>query len=83
MGNTLPDSVVLIEDGRVYTRSTAALRIVRRLVFPWPLIYALMVVPRPLRDMVYDLIARHRYWWFGKRDACMVPTPEIRARFLG
>jgi predicted DCC family thiol-disulfide oxidoreductase YuxK len=83
VGNTLPDSVVLIEDGRVYTRSTAALRIVRRLVFPWPLIYALMVVPRPLRDMVYDLIARHRYWWFGKRDACMVPTPEIRARFLG
>ena len=78
----LPDSVALIEHGRVYTRSDAALHIVRGLRFPWRLIYALVVVPRPLRDKIYDLIARHRYQWFGKRDACMVPTPELRARFL-
>jgi predicted DCC family thiol-disulfide oxidoreductase YuxK len=78
----LPDSVALVEGGQVYTRSNAALRIARRLPFPWPMMAGFMVVPRPLRDMVYDLIARHRYRWFGKRDACMLPTPEIRKRFL-
>jgi predicted DCC family thiol-disulfide oxidoreductase YuxK len=78
----LPESVALIDQGRVYTRSTAALRIARRLRFPWPLTYALIVAPRPLRDLIYDAIARHRYRWFGKRDACMVPTPELRKRFL-
>jgi predicted DCC family thiol-disulfide oxidoreductase YuxK len=82
MSGPLPDSMALIEHGRVYTRSAAALRIARRLRFPWPMIFALIAVPRPLRDLVYDLIARHRYRWFGKRDACMVPTPTLRARFL-
>jgi predicted DCC family thiol-disulfide oxidoreductase YuxK len=82
MSGTLPDSVILVEDGRVYTRSTAALRIARRLSFPWPVISALIVIPRPLRDMIYDVIARHRYRWFGKRDSCMPPTEELRARFL-
>jgi predicted DCC family thiol-disulfide oxidoreductase YuxK len=79
----MPDSIVLVDDGRLYVRSTAALRIARRLRFPWPLLWVFMAVPRPLRDWVYDVIARHRYGWFGKRDACMVPTKEIRDRFLG
>lgn len=79
----LPDSVVLIEDGKLYTRSSAALRVARRLRFPWPLLYGLIVVPRPLRDVVYAWIARNRYSWFGKRDSCMLPTPELRSRFLG
>lgn len=78
----IPDSVALIEDGRLYTRSTAALRIARQLRFPWPLFYALIVLPRRLRDAGYDFIARHRYRWFGRRDACMMPTPELRRRFL-
>lgn len=78
----LPDSVALIERGVVYTRSSAALRIARRLRFPWPLFYALTLVPRPLRDAAYDLIANHRYAWFGKRNACMMPTPELQQRFL-
>jgi len=78
----LPDSVALIEDGCVYTRSAAALRIARYLSFPWPLMWVLMPVPRALRDLIYDWIARHRYRWFGRRDACMIPTPELRARFL-
>lgn len=82
VADPLPDSVALIEHGRLYTRSAAALRIARRLRFPWPLMFALIIVPRPLRDAVYDLIARHRYRWFGRRDACMVPTPELRERFL-
>lgn len=78
----LPDSVALIENKRLHTRSTAVLRIARRLRFPWWLIYGLMVVPRPLRDLVYDWIARHRYGWFGKQDSCMIPTPKLQGRFL-
>ena len=76
------DSIVLVEDGRVWTQSTAALRIARRLRFPWPAAYAMIVVPRPLRDWIYNLVARNRYRWFGQREACMVPTPALRGRFL-
>ncbi|MGE5836828.1 MAG: thiol-disulfide oxidoreductase DCC family protein [Acidobacteriota bacterium] len=79
---SLPDSVVLVDDGRLYVRSSAALRIARGLRFPWPLAWVFIVVPRPIRDWVYDLIARHRYAWFGKRDECMVPTSQIKDRFL-
>ena len=79
----MPDSILLVDDGRLYVRSTAALRIARQLRFPWPLLWLFIVVPRPIRDRVYDLIARHRYRWFGKMDTCMVPTKEIRDRFLG
>jgi predicted DCC family thiol-disulfide oxidoreductase YuxK len=78
----LPDTLVLVENGRMFLRSTAALRVARGLKFPWPLAFALVVVPRPLRDWLYDIVARNRYRWFGRRDVCMVPTPELRARFL-
>jgi predicted DCC family thiol-disulfide oxidoreductase YuxK len=78
----LPDSVVLVEDGRIFNRSAAALRIARRLRFPWPLAYAVIAVPRPLRDFVYDAIARRRYRWFGRRESCMIPSPALRDRFL-
>jgi predicted DCC family thiol-disulfide oxidoreductase YuxK len=77
-----PDSIVLVEDGGVFTRSTAVLRVARALRFPWPLACAFLGVPRPLRDWVYDLIARKRYDWFGRRDVCIVPTPDLRARFI-
>jgi predicted DCC family thiol-disulfide oxidoreductase YuxK len=76
------DSIVLVEDGRTYRNSTAVLRIVRRLRFPWPVVYALIAVPAPLRDWVYRLVARNRYRWFGRRHRCMVPRPELQARFL-
>jgi len=82
LGEAGPDSVVLVEDGRAWTRSGAALRIARGLTFPWPLAAIFVVVPRPLRDWIYNLVARNRYRWFGKRDVCMVPTPELRARFI-
>jgi predicted DCC family thiol-disulfide oxidoreductase YuxK len=78
----LPDSVVLVEDGRVYVRSTAALRVARGLTFPWPLAYACIVVPRFIRDRVYDFVAARRYRWFGRRAACMVPTPDLARRFV-
>ena len=61
---------------------TAALRVARRLNGLWPLCYIFVVVPRPIRDALYKLVARNRYKWFGKKDACMMPTPEVRARFL-
>ncbi|WP_068615418.1 thiol-disulfide oxidoreductase DCC family protein [Paenibacillus tuaregi] len=76
------NTFVLIEEGRYYTRSTAALRLARLLPFPWPLFYLLIMVPRILRDAMYNLIARNRYRWFGKDEACMIPTREIRDRFL-
>ena len=76
------DGFVLVEDGRASLRSTAALRVLKRLGLPWSLLWLLILVPRPLRDPVYGWIARNRYRWFGKREACMVPTPDVRARFL-
>lgn len=76
------DSVVLIEGGRHFLRTDAALRIAKRLGFPWSLFSVFLVVPRFLRDPIYRLIARYRYRWFGKRANCMVPTPSMRARFL-
>jgi predicted DCC family thiol-disulfide oxidoreductase YuxK len=76
------DSVILIEDGKVYTYSDAALRIARKLEGGWSNAYSLRYVPRPVRDFAYKLFAKYRYNLFGKQDQCMMPTPEIRARFL-
>jgi predicted DCC family thiol-disulfide oxidoreductase YuxK len=81
-GETLA-SIVLIEGGRAFTRSEAALRIAALLPGPWPVLGVLRAVPRRLRDTAYDLLARRRYRWFGRRPACRTPTPEERARFLG
>jgi predicted DCC family thiol-disulfide oxidoreductase YuxK len=78
-----PDTIVVVEGDRAYIRSAAALRIARHLRAPWSWAYALVVIPGALRDLVYGLIARHRYRWFGKSDACRVPTPDLRQRFLG
>jgi predicted DCC family thiol-disulfide oxidoreductase YuxK len=75
-------TVVLIENGQLYTRSTAVLRVVRRLGAPWSLLWAFIVVPRPVRDWLYDRVAASRYQWFGRRDECRTPTPDVRARFL-
>ncbi|HEV2733553.1 MAG TPA: thiol-disulfide oxidoreductase DCC family protein [Longimicrobiaceae bacterium] len=76
-------SVILVEDGRAHSRSDAALRIAGGLSGGWRAAGGLRVVPRPLRDLVYGWVARNRYRWFGRRDACMIPTPELRGRFLG
>jgi len=80
--DALLDTIVLVEDGEVYDRSGAALRIARYLTGLWPLLYAFIIVPRPLRDAVYDWIAANRYRWFGKRDQCRLPTPNLKERFL-
>jgi len=76
------DTVVLVKDGRAWTKSAAALRIARGMDGPWPLLRAFAVVPRPVRDFFYDRLANNRYRIFGRVDACMLPPPEVRARFL-
>ena len=75
-------SIIFIEDGRYLQKSNAALEIARNLEGVWPAIYILKIVPRFLRDWAYDLIAKNRYSWFGKKDSCMIPTPELKSRFL-
>lgn len=77
------DTVVLLRDGRAHTRSDAAIRILSSLQGgAWRLLRALLIVPRFLRDPVYNLVGRNRYRWFGQQDQCMLPTPENRQRFL-
>ena len=76
------DTMVLVEDGRCYTKSTALLRVLRRLSGFWPWLYVLILLPRAVRDFSYDRFARRRYRWFGKLEQCLVPSPEIRSRFL-
>lgn len=75
-------SFVFIENNVAYTSSTAALRVCKYLNRLWPLMYGFIIVPEFLRNGVYNWISRNRYRWFGKKEVCMVPTPEIRSRFL-
>jgi predicted DCC family thiol-disulfide oxidoreductase YuxK len=77
-----PDSIVLVDGIEGWTHSSAALRVARHLRAPYRWLAVLLLVPRPLRDMVYRWIGRNRYRWFGKSETCRVPTPELRARFL-
>ncbi len=76
------DTVVLVKNGRALTRSTAALAIASELDGPWKLLGLFSLVPRPLRDMLYRIVARYRYRWFGRKNRCMIPAQEIRERFL-
>lgn len=76
-------AVVLIDQGKIYFGSTAALKIGQQLRFPWSLLSHMgFIVPKLIRDWVYNQIAVHRYEWFGRRDVCMVPTENLKARFL-
>jgi len=76
------NTVVLIENGKAYTRSDVALRASKHMRGTWPLLRVFYLIPRPIRNVIYDWIARNRYRWFGKREACMVPTPELKTLFL-
>ena len=79
-----PTSVLLLEDGRLYSHSAAVLRIARRLGGSWALLAApAWLLPAPVRDAIYCFVARHRYRWFGRQPACWLPTPALQARFLG
>ena len=76
------DTLVLVEQGKVYLGSTAALRVARLLGGGWPLFYGLIIIPKGVRDRIYQWISRYRYRWFGRRDSCRMPTASESARFL-
>lgn len=75
-------TMILIERGIAYVKSTAALRIARRLSAAWPACYAFVVVPRPIRDRVYSWVGDNRYRWFGRSDVCRAPSPDERLLFI-
>jgi len=75
-------SVILVEDKKVYVRSSAALRMYKHMGGVMSLMYFFIIVPRPIRDAVYNFIAKNRYKWFGEKESCMIPTPELQSRFL-
>ena len=77
------DSIILLEGDRISYKSTAALRLTKYLDGLWPLLRILLIIPNPVRNLIYDVVARNRYKWFGKKESCWVPTPELRARFKG
>jgi predicted DCC family thiol-disulfide oxidoreductase YuxK len=79
---TSRDSVVLFYKGRYYQRSSAALKTLQLLGFPWSLTKLFYILPSAVRDSVYDFVARNRYKWFGRKEECMVPSPDLASRFL-
>jgi len=76
------NSFMLVEDDTLYARSAAALRMLKHLGGGWSLLYAFIIVPQFIRDAIYNLVAKNRYKWFGKKDACWIPTPALKAKFL-
>jgi predicted DCC family thiol-disulfide oxidoreductase YuxK len=76
------DSVILIDNGKVYTYSDAAIRITKYLRWPSKALYAFNIVPEFIRQPFYKWVARNRYKWFGKKESCMIPDATVKARFL-
>jgi predicted DCC family thiol-disulfide oxidoreductase YuxK len=76
------NTIILIEGGVAYYKSTAALKIARSLSFPWPILSIFLIMPEKIRDLAYDFIGQRRYKWFGKMDACWVPDQSVSDRFL-
>ena len=77
-----PETLILIEKNKVFLRSTAALKIARNLKGIWPVFYVFMIIPKPIRDYVYNLVAKHRYSVFGQKKSCMIPEKEYENRFI-
>ncbi len=76
------ETIIYIENGKVFTKSTAVLKIARHLRFPWLLAWVFMIIPSFIRDGLYKIVSRNRYRWFGKKDQCMIPTPDLKEKFL-
>ncbi|MEO6722773.1 MAG: thiol-disulfide oxidoreductase DCC family protein [Ferruginibacter sp.] len=76
------NTFIFIENEKAYTRSIAALKVSKYLGGLWPMFYGFIIVPKFIRDGIYNWIAKNRYNWFGRKDQCMMPTPEVRQRFL-
>ena len=77
------DSIVLIKQNKIYYKSTAALIIGKELKFPYNLSFLFIIIPKFIRDFIYDVIAKNRYKWFGKKDTCIIPSEDELNRFLG
>ncbi|WP_235528534.1 thiol-disulfide oxidoreductase DCC family protein [Pedobacter sp. Leaf194] len=75
------NSILLLDENRIYTKSSAALRVAKKLDGLWPLLYSLIIIPKFIRDWLYDIVAKNRYKWWGKQEVCWVPTPELKSRF--
>ncbi|MEP6596520.1 MAG: thiol-disulfide oxidoreductase DCC family protein [Ginsengibacter sp.] len=75
-------SFIFIENEIVYNRSTAALKVCKYLNSLWPLMYGFIIIPAFIRDSIYDWFAKNRYKWFGQKNECMIPAPELQAKFL-
>jgi len=73
---------IFVQGDKYYTKTTAALKVAKHLGFPWNLSYIFIIVPPFIRNITYNIIAKYRYKWFGKKDACRIPTPEEREKFL-
>ena len=82
LDNQTLSTVILVENGKCYTKSTAGLRIMNQFGGLWSLVTVLLIFPKFIRDVVYDFIARNRYKWFGEKESCWIPTPELKQRFL-
>lgn len=76
------DSILLVTPTKIYTKSSAALTIAKHLKGWYPLLYLFYIVPKPIRDIVYDFIAKNRYKWYGQKESCMMPSPELKNKFL-
>lgn len=76
------NSFILLEDEKIYTKSTGALRVTKKLNGLWPILYGFIIVPAFIRNAVYSWVAHNRYKWFGKKEACWLPTLELRKLFL-
>jgi len=76
------NSVLLFHEGKFYKNSDVSFKVVRQIGIPWAFLYPFRLVPRIIRDNIYRWVAKNRYKWFGKKEACMIPTPELQSRFL-
>lgn len=76
------NSIILVENDKFYERSSAVMKIVRKFPGLWKFLYLFIIIPPPVRNFVYDIIADNRYKWFGKKESCRVPTPELKEKFL-
>jgi len=76
------NTLILMEGEKIFTRSTGVLRMMKHLGGAWSLLYGFIIVPTFIRDIVYNWVSKNRYKWFGKKDECMIPSPELKERFL-
>lgn len=76
------NSFILLKNNKIYTKSTGALKVIKHLNGLWPLLYGFIILPAFIRDAVYSWIAQNRYKWFGKKETCWIPTPELQKKFI-